>query len=236
MVSHRLKPIICAGLVAASSLIVMAQNDARTEKPPPSLGSADEDLMQLFRRAKEYWDKGDYTNALPLYERTLAITESTWGKDNPELAKQLIVIGTMHSALGEPDKALPFFKRFVEITDKAEVEKSYERERITALINMGQIYRSQQSFAPATAAFEGCVALQEKVYGQDSTNLIGTLDSLADLHAKQASYEKALSLYQRALEICQKAFGEGCAYAAILLSNMAGVWERQGHHTNAAEF
>ena len=126
MVSLRLNTMICAGLVAASSLVVMAQNDAGTEKPPPARLSADEDLKQLFRRAREYWDKGDYTNALPLYERILAISQSTWGKDNPELAKQLILIGTIHSSLGEPDKALLFFKRFVEITDKAEVEKSFE--------------------------------------------------------------------------------------------------------------
>src|SRR3990172_689178 len=96
----RHKLVVSATLLLGVSLVATAQTNSN---PEPLVGDmAPAEFRQLILEANGFWERRDYTNALPLYERILATSESTWGKDNPELAKQLILIGTIHSALGEP--------------------------------------------------------------------------------------------------------------------------------------
>src|ERR1051325_7795609 len=165
MTSRCSKLIICLGLFVLSGFIVAAQPVPQKKNSTASPDSAGKELLELGRRARAYWDKGDYTNALPLFERILEISEKDLGKDSAELPRQLILLSTMYSAQGNTDKALSYLKRSLEITEKAVGMKDYEAAMTVALMNVGSIHKMRGDHAQATAALERCLTIQERFFG-----------------------------------------------------------------------
>ena len=68
----------------------------------------------------------------------------------------------------------------------------------------------------------------EKVLGPQHPDVATTLNNLAGLYRQMGDYEKALPLYQRALEISEKVLGPQHPDVATTLNNLAGLYRQYG--------
>ena len=82
-------------------------------------------------------DLGEPAAARPLLERALAIDESTYGPDHPDVALRLSNLAMVHAALGEPAAARPLLERAVAIAEArlppGHPDLALYRENLTAL-------------------------------------------------------------------------------------------------------
>ncbi|MBT9136741.1 MAG: Photosystem I assembly protein Ycf3 [Firmicutes bacterium] len=66
-----------------------------------------------------YSEQGKYDEALPLYQRALAISERILGPDHPNVAGSLNNLAMLYSEQGKYDEALPLYQRALEIYESA---------------------------------------------------------------------------------------------------------------------
>ncbi|WP_230205237.1 FxSxx-COOH system tetratricopeptide repeat protein, partial [Parafrankia elaeagni] len=88
-----------------------------TPRGPEMAVSAEvDDLVWLCDRAATYLQEhGRAGEALPLFQRALAITEATYGPDHPDLATRLNNLASALQDLGRAGEALPLFQRALAI-------------------------------------------------------------------------------------------------------------------------
>jgi len=63
--------------------------------------------------------KGDRAQAASLYRRAIAIDESVYGREHPEVAGDLVNLGLVLKESGELRTAEPLLRRALEIYEKA---------------------------------------------------------------------------------------------------------------------
>eukprot|EP00959_Pyramimonas_sp_CCMP1952_P288873 6041484-Pyramimonas_sp.AAC.1 len=75
--------------------------------------------LALYDLACLYQDMGKYDDALPLFERSLAIYEKVHhGEEHPAVALALYNLACLYQDMGKYDDALPLFKRSLAIHEK----------------------------------------------------------------------------------------------------------------------
>ena len=74
-----------------------------------------DDLITLQSKAVAYYNQGDYSNAIIVYEDLLAEQELAFGKQNIRVAETLNRLGEMYSILDMPDIANYYFNEAINI-------------------------------------------------------------------------------------------------------------------------
>jgi len=148
--------------------------------------------------------KAEYAQALPLYERALAIDEKVYGKEHPEVATDLNNLANLYYAQGAYEQALPLSERALAID-----EKVYGKEHpdvATDLNNLANLYYAQGAYEQALPLSERALAIMEKMLGKEHPDVATSLNNIAGLYYAQGAYEQAKPLLERALKIANKFF------------------------------
>ncbi|WP_269851911.1 tetratricopeptide repeat protein [Methanosarcina horonobensis] len=74
------------------------------------------------------------------------------------------------------------------------------------------------------------------MFGEEHPFIATALNNLAGLYQNKGEYEKAESLYNRALEIIRNSLGEEHPNVAITLNNLAGLYVSVGRFEEALLF
>ncbi|NQZ10096.1 MAG: tetratricopeptide repeat protein [Algicola sp.] len=175
--------------------------------------------------------KGEYHQALSLYQQALAISEKTFGAEHIETSTALNNLALLYEGLGEYDKALPLYLRDLEIS-----EKSLGNEHIDVSItlnNLANLYVSMSEYNKALPMYQRALDIKEKVYGTEHPEVAYTLNNWAHLYKSMGEYDKALPLYQRSLDICEKTLGTEHPNIAIMVNNFAVLYESMGDYDKA---
>ncbi|NJM54962.1 MAG: tetratricopeptide repeat protein [Verrucomicrobiae bacterium] len=226
--------LLLVGLFLAGLFTMIAQSTEPHEKASANGEPAAKDVTELARQASAYFSKGDYTNALPLFERLVERMAVDVGHEHPLQARNFVLLGIIHNARGNPEKALPLLQRALPIMEKhPEANVDNSDYHIAALMQMGLAHRALINYAEATSAFQRCLEVQEKTFGADSTNCLGSLKALADLYSEQADYPTALLFYRRCMEATQKALGLEHPNVAALQNNVAQAFKEKGDYARA---
>jgi tetratricopeptide (TPR) repeat protein len=175
---------------------------------------------------------GRYSEAEPLYQRSLAIREKTLGPDHLNVAGSLNNLALLYQVQGAYAKAEPLYQRSLAIR-----EKTLGPDHLnvaTSLNNLAGLYRAQGAYAKAEPLYQRSLAIREKVLGPDHPNVATSLNNLALLYRAQGAYAKAEPLYQRSLAIWEKALGPDHPDVATSLENYATLL-RKLDRTSEAE-
>lgn len=70
-------------------------------------------------------------------------------------------------------------------------------------------------------------------YGEESAEYANSINNLGGVYQKQENYEKAEELYQQALDINKKIFGDNHPATAYILNNLGGVYQTQEQYKKA---
>jgi tetratricopeptide (TPR) repeat protein len=176
--------------------------------------------------------QGKYEEALPLYERSLRISEKALGPEHPSVAARLChnMAGLLERQ-GKYDEALPLYERSLRISEKALGPE--HPDVATTLGGMASLLESQGKYDEALPLYERDLRISEKALGPEHPSVATTLGSMAGLLQRQGKYDEALPLYERDLRISEKALGPEHPDVATTLSGMAGLLRSQGRYEEA---
>ena len=186
----------------------------------------------LFNKAGVYlYERARFTEAEPLYRRTLAIQEKTQGPQHPDVAASLNNLALLYYNQGKYAEAEPFHQRALAVREKA---LGPEHPDVAAsLNNLAELYRGQGKYAEAEPLHQRALTIWEKALGPEHPNVAFSLNNLALLYDSQGKYAEAEPLYRRALAIRENALGPEHPDVATSLYNLALLYDSQGKYAEA---
>jgi CHAT domain-containing protein/Tfp pilus assembly protein PilF len=207
--------------------------------PLPAIPQQGDDANALIDWAIKLYDGGQYTEAIPLAQRALAINEKALGPEHFAVATDLNTLAVLYRVQGRFAEAEPLFKRALMIREKAlGPDDSYVGE---SLNNLAALYDLQGRYAEAEPLFKRALTVREKALGPDHPDVGETLNSLALLTEQQGRYteaepllKRALSIHEkRALAIQEQMLAPSYPDVSTSLNNLAELYRAQGRYTEA---
>ncbi|MDD5036335.1 MAG: tetratricopeptide repeat protein [Methylococcaceae bacterium] len=174
---------------------------------------------------------GHYSQAEPLYRRSLAIFEKVLGPDHPYVAKSLNNLAELYRMQGRYAQAAPLFQRSLTIFEKALGPE--HPDVATSLNNLAGLYQAQGQYAQAAPLFQRSLAIREKTLGPDHPDIAESLNNLAGLYKALGQYAQAAPLHRRSLAIRVKTLGPDHPDVAESLNNLAGLYKALGQYAQA---
>ncbi|MGI2905139.1 tetratricopeptide repeat protein [Tolypothrix sp. VBCCA 56010] len=217
----------------ALGLLVSIPKEVTGQSQPPSVQQSAEleEAKRLNQQVEQLYKEGKYTQAIPLAERALEITEKVLGKEHPDVAESLNNLAVLYQEQGSYQKAEPLFVRSLAIYEK--IFGKEHRLVATSLNNLAELYREQGSYQKAEPLYLRSLAIYEKILGKEHPLVATSLNNLALLYQAQGSYEKAEPLYLRSLAIVEKVLGKEHPLVATSLNNLAILYQAQGSYEKA---
>jgi len=174
------------------------------------------------------YSQGDYEKALPLYERSLALTKKVLGPDHLKMAQGLHDFAILHQAQGNFEEARTSYEQSLAILEKLSGPDHLGVAKV--LNSLANLYESNSKYEKASPLYERSLAIWEKVLGPDHPNVAIVLDSLAVILTVQGNYEEARPLFDRSLSIWEKVVGPNHPRIAQCLNNIAQLLRQQGNY------
>jgi CHAT domain-containing protein/tetratricopeptide (TPR) repeat protein len=227
--------LVLALLAVLSVNGVMAEkvNDATSQRAKvllenPEQAKTLEDAKLLIYIAVELYKNKLYDQAEPLFQRVLAITEKSLGKDHLDVATSLNNLALFYKDQGKYDQAEPLYQRSLTIYEKS---LGKDHPNVAAVLsNLAELYLLQRKYELAEPLYQRSLKIREKVSGKNHLDITGNLDNLARIYRFQDKYDKAESLYQRSLAIREKTLGKQHSLVAGSLNELASLYEAQGKY------
>jgi tetratricopeptide (TPR) repeat protein/nucleoside phosphorylase len=175
--------------------------------------------------------KGEYDQALPLFERALAIHEQVLGPVHPSYATILNNLAELYWAKSEYGQALPLFEQVLAITEQA-LGSAHPNYAIS-LNNLAELYRSKGEYDQALLLSKKALAIREQVLEPAHPDYATSLNTLAELYRSKGEYDQALPLFEKALAIREQVLGPAHPDYAISLNNLASLYHAKGEYDQA---
>ena len=177
------------------------------------------DTSWLLDRAGIYLQvHGRLTDAKPLVERALAITEAAYGPDHPAVATDLNNLALILRDLGQPETAQPLQERALAITEAA-----YGPDHPAVATHLNNLATIQHDLGQPKAArplLERALAIDVAAYGPDHPEVATDLNNLAVNLQVLGQPGMVRPLLERALAIDVAAYGTD--------HPEAGEWQSRG--------
>ena len=190
-----------------------------------------EEVKRLNQQVVQLHREGKYTEALPLAERAMAISEKALGSEHPAFAESLHNFANLHRAKGDYAKAEPLLQRAMAIREKA---LGSEHAAFGESLNtLAELYREKGDYVRAESLHKRALAIREKALGSEHPGVAQSLNNLALLYSLKGDYVRAEPLFKRALAIREKVFGAEHHSVATTLNTLAGVYVDKGDYVRA---
>lgn len=113
--------------------------------------------------------------------------------------------------------------------NKSVAQKALSR----VLDNLAENYSGDKRFPDAENAFKRALEVKSEAYGEQSTELLSTLDKFAELCQEHGELAQAGDLLKRSLAIKRQAYGNGSPEVELALRRLASVYKREGNLSEA---
>lgn len=174
-----------------------------------------EQAAALYYKGKNLSLKGEYDQALILYEQALAINEkhkNSYGK-----SVNLSAIGDIYRLRSDFTKALEYFSKSRAISE----QENYELLTGATLSVIGDIYYRLSDYSKAMEYQKKALRIYEKSGRKE--NEAGVLVNIGNIHLSSEENSEALAFYTKALTIYEK-YGNKLGMAKVT-GNMGVVYQ-----------
>jgi CHAT domain-containing protein/tetratricopeptide (TPR) repeat protein len=179
-----------------------------------------------------YGVQGRFTDAIPLAERALAERKRAVKADDPDLAAELVNLGSYYHRVGRDAEAEPLLLRAAAVRQKElqrlGPDQLSEGGLADALKPLAELYRDRGRYAEAEKLYLQSLDLDQKWVGPDHTSLVPGLIDLAVLYRRERKYGEAEAVYLRALAI-----GKKWREVPQALNDLTSVYVAQGRYGDA---
>ena len=159
-----------------------------------------------------------YSEAEPLYQRSLSIREQQLGADHPDTATSLNNLALLYHYMGRYSEAEPLYQRSLSIVVQLGADHP---DTATSLNNLAGLYYTMGRYSEAEPLYQRSLAIDEKVYEDNHPNTAISLNNLAALYRAMGRYSEAEPLLQRSLSIIEQQLGADHPSTATALNNLA---------------
>lgn len=194
----------------------------------------DRDLVaadQAYREAESLSSKGQFNQAIPLAERSLAGREKALGAEHEDVALALNLLAILYYAGADFARAEPLFRRALALFEKLRGDQ--DQYVATVINNLASLYMAKGDYTQAEPLFRRALAVKEKEFGLEHPQTINSLNNLAGLYRSKGDYAQAEPLYRRALAVAEKSLGAGHPNAGLLLQGLGMLYAAQNDYTQA---
>ena len=170
--------------------------------------------------------RGHYTEAEPLMKRALSIDEASYGKDHPNVARDLNNLAQLLQATNRLAEAEPLMKRALSI-DEASYGKDHP-DVATALNNLALLLKATNRLVEAEPLMKRALSIDEASYGKDHPDVARDLNNLAVLLQDTHRWVEAEPLSRRATLICARSLGWQHPNTKIASSTWTAILSKRG--------
>lgn len=168
----------------------------------------------------------DYTKASETYQRQLALTEKSYGAENPAISTPLRNLAMLAIAQKDYGKAEEFFNRVLAVNQKSFGENS--QGTADALRALARVYQAQQNYAKSETTMLRAKIIYETMYGHDTQQMNVVLTGLCYLYDQAQQPEKSAACHGELVGILEKLFGTDSPYLARDLTAEAQALRQLG--------
>ncbi len=179
----------------------------------------------LFNEGKIYLEKGDYEQALSLFEQSLELFKESGSKR--DVIRLNNVLGILMSRKGEIQQALEYYQKSLDYQE----EVSNELDRARTLNNMGICYRALGDLDLAAEYYKR--SLNHFLSIDHSLYVSALQNNLAVVYELKGDFDNALSYYRQALEVRKKLDDKKRISASY--HNLGNVYHTKGSYKEAYE-
>jgi CHAT domain-containing protein/Tfp pilus assembly protein PilF len=227
------------GLVVINGISALAQQvrpEGRAEPTPesraksPSPSDKTGQLSSLFEKYYQLYGAGKYSEAIPVAQEALDLSEKTLGPDHPDVARALTCLAAGVDQMGNYAKAEPMYQRALKISEKT--LESDPRLTATILDNLATLYYWMGNYAKAELTYQQALKIGERL-GPDDLLTASILTGFANLYVAMGNGARAEPMYQQALKIKQKTAGPNHPNTAMSMAALALLYGKMGNYAKA---
>lgn len=208
-----------AALLAAMSASVGAVTDA--------------ERIALHTEFRMLFEAANYSQALPVAERLIALTEEQYGKDGRALVNPLTNLGTTQLRLQNYAAAELAYRRAVNLLEAAAT--STDRAFVKPLHGLGMTYLAAGQPADAVIALKRALDLSRNLDGLFNLDQRSILEPLIAAYVAANRLTDAEKEHEYALRIAEQNFGSNDARMLEPLDTYARWLEYVGRYASARE-
>ena len=180
-----------------------------------------------------YYHRGNFSEAEPLYIRSLEIRECQLGADHPDVATTLNNLAGLYHSQEKYSEAEPLYRRSLEIRER---QLGADHPDVAqSLNNLAELYRAQRKYSEAEPLCLRSFEIRERQLGADHPDVATTLNNLALLYYSQGKYSEAEPLHLRSLSIRERQLGADHPDVAQSLFNLAALYHNTQRHPQALQ-
>ncbi len=170
--------------------------------------------------------RANYTEAEPLYRRSLKTFEKQFGSEHPHVATSLNNLAGLLESQGKYAEAEPLYRRSLEISEK---QLGPEHPDVaSSLNNLAGLLKSQGKSAEAEPLYRRSLEIREKQLGPQHPATGISYGNLAGVLKAQGKYDDAEPLWRKAVGIHENQLESEHPHVATGLNNLAELLRSQG--------
>lgn len=162
----------------------------------------------------------NFEGALATAERVRAIHEASYTAESLQVADDLMRIGQIYQAAGQAKEAARAFASSAQLRTK--LAGSLDPGLLPTFDGLAESFRiiAGGRAAGNETIYRRALTIRETLYGRDSSQLISTLEDLADAYAAAGDFASAEPVYERLLSVWEAVVGKDHPMVAVTLDKL----------------
>jgi tetratricopeptide (TPR) repeat protein len=176
-----------------------------------------------------YLMKGNFTEALKLFQKALVIYEKILGGEHPHKAATYNNIAGVYKNQGNYDEAFAWYMKALAICEK--VPGGDHPDTAVTYNNIASVYSEQGNHDEAFAEHKKALVIREKILGREHPDTATTYNNIAAVYHALGKYDEAMLWYGKAQMIWGKVWRFDHPHNVILRENIAECERRRAEET-----
>jgi tetratricopeptide (TPR) repeat protein len=196
----------------------------------PALAVTDADRVAVYREFLTQYQARKYTEAQPLAEKLVALTEEQYGAEDLQLTSPLTNLATVHYRLGNYPQAIENYQRTLRILQSKSTIA--DKQQIVPLHGLGVSFLGARDPESAVIALKRAADLSRNTDGLFNINQVEFLDALIDAYAATGRFAEAEKESLYAMRVEEAAYGRNSIKLIDRLDKLARWYEAERRYTS----
>jgi tetratricopeptide (TPR) repeat protein len=196
----------------------------------PALAVTDADRVAVYREFLTQYQAKKYTDAQPLAEKLVALTEEQYGAEDLQLTSPLTNLATVHYRLGQYPAAIENYQRSLRILQAKSTIG--DKQQIVPLHGLGVSFLGNRDPESAVIALKRAADLSRNTDGLFNINQVEFLDALVEAYAATGRFAEAEKESLYAMRVEEAAHGRNSVKLVARLDKLARWYEAERRYTS----
>jgi tetratricopeptide (TPR) repeat protein len=196
----------------------------------PAYAVTDSDRIAVYKEFRTQFDARKYTEAQPLAERLVALTEEQYGAEDLALTNPLTNLATVHYKLANYPAAIENYQRTLRILQAKSTIA--DRQQIRPLHGLGVSFMGAKDPESAVVALKRAADLSRNTDGLFNINQVEFIDALIDAYEATGRFVEAEKESLYAMRVEEAAYGRNSIKLLNRLDKLAVWYEGARRYTS----